>query len=154
MISVETLPIFVVHSCLTLCNPMDCSTPGFPVLHYLLEFVQTHVHWVNDTIQASHPLFSPSPPALSLSQHQSLFQWVGCHWVYTSSNSNTIYLESVCTGSHNVKGSVPQDSPRLSCQSQGASPGDPHFCPTDYKFRHSYNALLSLIIPLEWLRKL
>ena len=55
---------------------MDCSTPGFPVLHYFLEFAQTHVHWVNDAIQPSHPLSPPPPPALNLSQHQGLFQWV------------------------------------------------------------------------------
>ena len=60
----------------TLCNPMDCSTPGFPVLPYLSEFAQTHVHCVGDAIQPSHPLSPPSPPALSLSQHQGLFQWV------------------------------------------------------------------------------
>ena len=66
----------VTHSCLTHCNPMDCSTPGFPVLHYLPEFTQTHVHWVSDAIQSSHPLSSPSAPALNLSQHQGLFQWV------------------------------------------------------------------------------
>ena len=64
--------------CLTLCNLMDCSTPGFPVLHCLLEFPQTHIHWIGDAIQPSHPLSSPSPPAVSLSQHQGLFQWVGC----------------------------------------------------------------------------
>ena len=58
---------------LTLCDPMDCSTPGFPVLHHLLELAQTHVHWVGDTIQPSHPLSSPSPPAFNLSQHQGLF---------------------------------------------------------------------------------
>ena len=52
--------------CLTLCDPMDCSTPDFPVLHYLLEFAQTHVHWVGDAIQTSHPLLSPSLPALHL----------------------------------------------------------------------------------------
>ena len=57
-------------SCPTLCNPINCSTPGFPVLHYLLELPQTHVHWVSDAIQLSHPLPPPSPPALSLSQHQ------------------------------------------------------------------------------------
>ena len=56
---------------------MDCSTPGFPVLHYLPEFAQTHVHWVGDAIQPSHPLLSPSPSALNLSQHQGLFPWVG-----------------------------------------------------------------------------
>ena len=63
-------------SCPTLCNPMDCSTPGFTILHYLLEFAQTHVHWVGDAIKPSHPLLSPSPPALNLSQHQGVFQWV------------------------------------------------------------------------------
>ena len=55
---------------------MDCSTLGFPVLCYLLEFAQTHVHWVGDAIQPSHPLLSPSLPAFNLSQHQGLFQWV------------------------------------------------------------------------------
>ena len=63
-------------SCLTLCDPMDCSTPVFPVLHHLPELAQTHVHWVSDAIQPSHPLPSPSPPAFYLSQHQGLFQWV------------------------------------------------------------------------------
>ena len=57
------------------CDPMDCSTPGLPVHHQLLEFTQTHVWWVGDAIQPSHPLSSPSPPALNLSQHQGLFQW-------------------------------------------------------------------------------
>ena len=66
----------VAKSYLTLCDPMDCSTPGFPVLHHLLELAQTHVHWVGGAIQPSHPLSSPSPPALNLSQHQGLFQWV------------------------------------------------------------------------------
>ena len=56
---------------------MDCSMPGFPVFHYVLKFAQTHVHWVEDSIQPSLPLSSPSPPALNLSQHQGLFQWVG-----------------------------------------------------------------------------
>ena len=65
----------VVQSCPTLCDHIDCSMPGFPVLHYLLEFAQTHVHWVDDAIQSSHPLSPPSPLALSLSQHQGLFQW-------------------------------------------------------------------------------
>ena len=59
-----------------LCNPMDCSTPGLPVHHQLPEFAQTHVHWVSDAIQPSHPLSSPYPPAFNLSQHQGLFQWV------------------------------------------------------------------------------
>ena len=64
----------VAQSCLTLCDPMDCSTPGLPVHHRLPEFTQTHVHRVSDAIQPSHPLSSPSPPVFSLSQHQSLFQ--------------------------------------------------------------------------------
>ena len=57
----------VVQSCLPLCNPMDCSTPGLPVHHQLPEFTQTHVHWVSDAIQPSHSLSSPSPPAFNLS---------------------------------------------------------------------------------------
>ena len=59
-----------------LCDPMDCRTPGFPILHYLLEFVQTHVHLVDDAILRSYPLSPPSVLALNLSQHQGLFQWV------------------------------------------------------------------------------
>ena len=59
-----------------LCDPMDCSTPGLPVHHQLPEFTQTHVHWVSDAIQPSHPLSTPSSPALNLSQHQGLFKWV------------------------------------------------------------------------------
>ena len=66
----------VAQSCPILCDPMDCSTPGLPVHHQLPEFTQTHVHWVGDAIQPSHPLLSPSPPALNFSQHQGLFQWV------------------------------------------------------------------------------
>ena len=66
----------IAQSCPTLCNPMDCSTPGFPVHRQLLELAQTHVHQVSDAIQPSHPLSFPSPPAFNLSQHQGLFQWV------------------------------------------------------------------------------
>ena len=67
----------IAQSCLTLCDPMDCSMPSLlPGHHQLPEFTQTHVHWVSDAIQPSHPLSSPSPPALNLSQHQGLFQWV------------------------------------------------------------------------------
>jgi len=66
----------VAQSCPNLCNTMVCSTLGFPVHHKLPEFNQTHVHWVGDAIQPSHPLSSPSPPAINLSQHQALFQWV------------------------------------------------------------------------------
>ena len=66
----------VAQSCPTLCDLINCSTPGLPVQHQLLEFTQTHVHRVSDAIQPSHPLSSPSPPAPNPSQHQSLFQWV------------------------------------------------------------------------------
>ena len=66
----------VAQSCPTLCNPMDCNMPGFPVHHQLPELTQTHVHWVGGAIQPFHPLSSPSPPAFNLSQHQGLFQWV------------------------------------------------------------------------------
>ena len=64
----------VAQLCPTLCNPMDYSTPSFPVHHQLPESAQTHVHRVDDTIQASHPLSSPSPPAFNLAQHQGFFQ--------------------------------------------------------------------------------
>ena len=70
------LMIVVAKLCLTLCDPMNCSMPGFPVLHYLPEFAQTHVCWLGDAIQPSHPLSPSSPPASNLSQHQGLFQWV------------------------------------------------------------------------------
>ena len=74
------VPIFqfssLAQSCPTLGDPMDHSTPGLPVHYQLPEFTQTHVHWVSDAIQPSHPLSSPSPPAFNLSQHQSLFKQV------------------------------------------------------------------------------
>ena len=70
VVSVQSL----TQSCPTLCYPTDCSTPGLLVLHYLPELAQTHVYWISDAIQASHPLLSPSL-AFSLSQHQRLFQW-------------------------------------------------------------------------------
>ena len=66
----------VTQACPTLWDPMDCSTQGFPVLQHLPELAQSHVLWVSDAIQSSHSLSFPSPPALSLSQHQDLFQWV------------------------------------------------------------------------------
>ena len=66
----------VAKLCPTLCDPMECSTSGFPVPYHLLKFVQTHIHWVGDAIQPPHPLLSTSPPALNLSQCQDLFQWV------------------------------------------------------------------------------
>jgi len=64
----------VTQLCPTLCDPMNCSMPGLPVCQQLPEPTQTHVHWVGDAIQPSHPVLSPSPPALNLSQHQGLFK--------------------------------------------------------------------------------
>ena len=74
----------VAKSCPTLCDPVDCSTPGFPVLHHLPEFDQIHVHWVHDAIQPSHTLSPSSPSVLNLSQHQDLFQWLGSLCWYPS----------------------------------------------------------------------
>ena len=67
----------VTQSCLTLCDPMDCSMPGLPVHHQLLKLTQTHVHYTGDALQPPHPLLSPSPPSFNLSQHQGLSPWVG-----------------------------------------------------------------------------
>ena len=67
----------VAKLCLTLWDPMDCSTSGFPVLHHLPEFAQIHIHWTDNAIQPSHPLSLSSPLAFNISQHQGLFQWVG-----------------------------------------------------------------------------
>ena len=67
------MPVQFTQLCPTLCDPMNHSTPGLPVHHQLPEFTQTHLHWVSDTIQPSHPLTPSSPPALNLSQHHGLF---------------------------------------------------------------------------------
>ena len=79
-ISFSVYPIIqfssVTQLCPTTCDPMNRSTPGLPVHHQLLEFTQTHVHWVGDAIQPSHPLSSLSPPALNPCQYQGLFKWV------------------------------------------------------------------------------
>ena len=82
----------VTQSCPTLCNPMDCSTPGFLVHYQLLEFAQTHVHRVGDGIQPSHPLSSPSSPAFNLSQHQDLFQRVGHEWATEKQQQQSKFL--------------------------------------------------------------
>ena len=75
-----TVSSSVTQSCLTLSDPMDCSMPGLPVHHQLRKFTQTHVYWVSDAIQQSHPLSAPSPPAFSLSQHQGLFSALCIKW--------------------------------------------------------------------------
>ena len=92
----------VPKSCPTLCDPMDCNIPGFTVLHYLLEFSQTHVHWVSVAIQPSHPLLSPPSSALNLSQHQVFFS--SC-WLLASGSQSTGTSESVLT--MNIQGWFP-----------------------------------------------
>ena len=82
----------VTQLCPTLCSPMDCSTPGLPVHHQLLEFTQTHVHRVSDAIQPSHPWLSPSPLAFNLSQHQGLFM----SQLFTSSCQNANVADLGC----------------------------------------------------------
>ena len=90
IIIVPTISSVQSFSCVRLCDPMDCSTPGFPVHHQLLELAQTHVHWVSDAIKPSHPLSSPSLPAFNLSQNWYLFQWVSSspkYWSFSFSIS-------------------------------------------------------------------
>ena len=94
----------VAQSCPTLCDPMDCSTPGLPVHHQLLEFTQTHVHWVGDAIQPSHPLSFPSPPAFTLSQGIRVFsnesalriRWPEYWSVSFSISPSSEYLGLIC----------------------------------------------------------
>ena len=136
----RVLILVVVQSCPTLCNPMDCSMPGFPVLHQLPELTQTHAHWVSDAIQPSHPLLSPSPPAFSLSQwvsslhqvakvlefqlqHQS-FQWI----------FRTHFLQDALVG--------PPCSPR---DSQESSP-TPQFKSISSSFSFLYSPTLTSIL--------
>ena len=76
VVVVVVVVIVQLLSHIWLCDSLNCSTLSFPILHYFLEFVQTHIHWVGDTIQLSHPLSPTSPPAFNLSQHQGLFKWV------------------------------------------------------------------------------
>ena len=97
----------VALSCLTLCHPLDSSMPGLPVHHQLPEFTQTHVHWVSDAIQPSHPLSSPSLPTFNHSQHQDLFKWVSsllkCWWPKYWSFSFNISPSSEHSGLISVK---------------------------------------------------
>ena len=96
-----TFQISSVQLCLTLCNPMNRSTPGLPVHHQLPEFTETHVHRVSDFIQPSYPLSSPSPPAPNPSQHQSLFQWgeILSQYFSTCNVSNRSWKTSPLRGS-------------------------------------------------------
>ena len=128
----------VAQSCLTL-RPMNCSTPGLPLHHQLPEFTQTHVHQVSDAIQPSHPLSSPSPPALNLSQHHGLFKWV--------SSSHQVAKFIGVSASTSVLPMNTQDwSPLgwtgwISLQSKGLSRV---FCNTTVQKHHFFSAQLSL----------
>ena len=95
----------VTKLCLILCDPMDCSMPGLPVHHQLSEVTQTHVHWVSDAIQPSHPLSSSFPHTFNISQHQGLFKWVILHirwpkdWSFSFSlNPSNDYQDWLCLG--------------------------------------------------------
>ena len=97
---------------------MDCSTSGFPILHYLLKLAQIHVHWINDAIQPSHPLSSPSPPALNLSQHQSIFPK---SWLFTSSGQRIGVSASASVVPMNIQGWFPLGWTDTLLQSKGLS---------------------------------
>ena len=100
-------------------QPLDCSTPGFPVLHYFLEFAQIHVHWISEAIQPSHPLLPPSPLPLNLSQHQGLFQWVG---LFTSGGQSIRASASASVLPMNIQDRLPLELTGLiSLQSGGLS---------------------------------
>ena len=93
----------VSQLCLTLCDSMDCSTPGFPVLRYLLEFAQTHVHWVCEAIQPSHPLLPPSPPAFNLPASGSFLM----SWAFASGGQITGASASALVLPMNIQGWFP-----------------------------------------------
>ena len=94
----------VARSCPTLCEPMDWSMPGFPVLHYLPEFAQTHVPWVDDDIQPSHPLSSPSPPAFNISPASGSFPMTQ---LFASGGQTTGASASALVLPMNIQGSFP-----------------------------------------------
>ena len=100
-----------------ICDSVDCSVPGFPVFHYLPEFAQTHVHWVSDAIQPSHPLSPPSAPALNLSQHQGLSQCV----FFTSGGQSIGASASTSVLPMNIQGWLPLRLTGLILLSKGLS---------------------------------
>ena len=91
--------------CLTLWDPMDSSMPGFRIHHQLLDPAKTHIHWIGDAIQTSHPLLCPSPPAFSLSQHQGLFKW---GWLFTSGGQSIGASASASVLPLNIQGWFPR----------------------------------------------
>ena len=126
----------VTESCPTLCNPMNRSTPGLPIHHQLQESTQTHVHWVGDVIQPSHPLSSPSPPAFSLSQHQGLLRWV------SSSHQVAKGLVGMAPHSSTLAWKIPWMEEPGRLQSMGLQ-----------RVRHDWAASLSLFTFMHWRRK-
>ena len=128
----------VAQLCLTLCDPIDCSTPGLPVHHCLPEFTQAYVHWVGDAIQASHPLSSPSPPAPNPSQHQSFprsqFFTSGCQSIGVSASASVLPM--------NIQNWFPVGlTGWISLQSKGLSRIFPNTTARNYQF---FGSLLSL----------
>ena len=128
---------FVTKLCPTLCDPMNCSTLGFPVFYYLPKFAQIHVHWVSDAIQPSHPLLPPSPFALNLCRHQGLFQWV-----FVSGGQSIGVSASVSVLPMNIQGWFPLGLTGLislpSRDSQESSPAP--------QFKSINSSLLSLFL--------
>ena len=152
----------VSQSSPTLCDPMDCSTPGFPVHHQLLGPTQTHVHRIGDTIQLSHPLLSPSPPAFNLFEHQGLFKWVDSshqvakvlelqhqsfQWIFT-----TDFLQDGLVGSPCSPRDSQESSPTPQFKSVNSSALSFLYSPTltskhDYWKNHSFvGKVMSLLI--------
>ena len=128
----------VAQSCPTLCDPMNCSTPGLPVYHQLPEFTQIHVHRVGDAIQPSHPFLSPSPPAPNPCQHQSLFQWVN------SSHEVAKVLEFHLQH-HSLQRNPRADLPQNGLVGSPCSPRDSQESSPTPQFRSSNSSALSLL---------
>ena len=121
----NTAVVVQLLSQIWLCDPMDYSTPGFPILHYFPEFAQSHVHWVSDAIQPSHSFLPPFPPSLSLSQHRGLFQW---SWLFASGGQSMGASTSASVLPFNLQGWFPLGfwllwSFSIPKKSQESSPG-------------------------------
>ena len=113
----------VAQSCQTLCDPVDCSTSGFPVHHQLSELTQTHIHWASDAIQPSHPLSSPSPPVFNLSHHQGSFPM---SQFFASVGQNTVVSASASVLPMNNQGWFPLGwTGWISLQSKGHQESSP-----------------------------
>ena len=133
----------------TLCNPMDCSTPGFPVLHCLPEFAQTHVHWVSDAIQSSHPLLPSSPLALNLFPASGSFQM---SWLFISGGRSIRASPSASVLPMNIQGWFPLGLTGLiSLKSTGLSRVLSNTTIQKYQFFSAHPSLLSTSHIYIWL---